>query len=180
MRSFKARGSTSCSRRRKQRKPAADRLSRHPVVQPERNQLVLRQERKPVEQARRRFQWQLRDDERRQRGGLDLHVRSDQTRAADGEWDLRVALYAGRAGRHGGKPRRQLPRVSLHPGKDHCAAPPPRHHLRWVGTRVRGAVTGTTLRVMQWNIQNAKGSDGVCNPDRIADTIVAQKPRSSA
>jgi endonuclease/exonuclease/phosphatase family metal-dependent hydrolase len=34
--------------------------------------------------------------------------------------------------------------------------------------------TGTTLRVMQWNIHNAKGSDGVCNPDRIANTIVAQ------
>jgi endonuclease/exonuclease/phosphatase family metal-dependent hydrolase len=34
--------------------------------------------------------------------------------------------------------------------------------------------TGTTLRVMQWNIQNARGSDGVCNPDRIASTIVRQ------
>ena len=34
--------------------------------------------------------------------------------------------------------------------------------------------TGTTLRVMQWNIQNARGSDGICNPDRIANTIVAQ------
>jgi endonuclease/exonuclease/phosphatase family metal-dependent hydrolase len=35
--------------------------------------------------------------------------------------------------------------------------------------------SGTTLRVMQWNIKNAKGSDGVCNPDRIANTIAAQK-----
>ena len=34
--------------------------------------------------------------------------------------------------------------------------------------------TGTTLRVMQWNIQKTKGSDGLCNPDRITDTIVAQ------
>jgi endonuclease/exonuclease/phosphatase family metal-dependent hydrolase len=34
---------------------------------------------------------------------------------------------------------------------------------------------GTTLRVMQWNIKNARGSDGVCNPDRIASTIVAQQ-----
>jgi endonuclease/exonuclease/phosphatase family metal-dependent hydrolase len=28
---------------------------------------------------------------------------------------------------------------------------------------------------MQWNIKNAKGSDGRCNPDRIANTIVAQR-----
>jgi endonuclease/exonuclease/phosphatase family metal-dependent hydrolase len=34
--------------------------------------------------------------------------------------------------------------------------------------------TGTTLRVMQWNIHKTKGSDGVCNPDRTANTIVAQ------
>lgn len=33
--------------------------------------------------------------------------------------------------------------------------------------------SGTTLRVMQWNIKKTKGSDGVCNPDRIANTIVA-------
>ena len=36
--------------------------------------------------------------------------------------------------------------------------------------------TSGTLRVMQWNIHNALGSDGVCNPDRTADTIVAQNP----
>jgi endonuclease/exonuclease/phosphatase family metal-dependent hydrolase len=33
---------------------------------------------------------------------------------------------------------------------------------------------GTTLRVMQWNIHKTKGSDGLCNPDRTANTIVAQ------
>src|SRR5205823_3504102 len=38
------------------------------------------------------------------------------------------------------------------------------------------STTGTTLRVMQWNVQKTKGSDGVCNPDRIANAIVAQKP----
>ena len=27
---------------------------------------------------------------------------------------------------------------------------------------------------MQWNIHKTKGSDGVCNPDRTANTIVAQ------
>jgi len=34
--------------------------------------------------------------------------------------------------------------------------------------------TGTTLRVMHWNIHKTKGSDGACNPDRTANTIVAQ------
>jgi endonuclease/exonuclease/phosphatase family metal-dependent hydrolase len=32
----------------------------------------------------------------------------------------------------------------------------------------------TTLRVMQWNIRKTKGSDGRCDPDRIANTIAAQ------
>jgi endonuclease/exonuclease/phosphatase family metal-dependent hydrolase len=32
--------------------------------------------------------------------------------------------------------------------------------------------SGTTLRVMQWNVRKTKGLDGVCNPDRIADWIV--------
>jgi endonuclease/exonuclease/phosphatase family metal-dependent hydrolase len=40
-----------------------------------------------------------------------------------------------------------------------AAAPPP---------------TVTTIRVMQWNMHKTKGSDGVCNPDRTANTIVAQ------
>ena len=35
---------------------------------------------------------------------------------------------------------------------------------------------GTTLRVMQWNIHKTKGGDGACNPDRIANGIVAQNP----
>ncbi len=35
--------------------------------------------------------------------------------------------------------------------------------------------TGTTLRIMQWNIHKTKGSDGRCDPNRIANTIVAQK-----
>ena len=38
------------------------------------------------------------------------------------------------------------------------------------------AQTLPTLRVMQWNIHNARGSDGVCNPDRIANSIVVQNP----
>jgi endonuclease/exonuclease/phosphatase family metal-dependent hydrolase len=34
----------------------------------------------------------------------------------------------------------------------------------------------TTLKVMQYNIKKTKGSDGVCNPGRIADVIAAQRP----
>jgi len=34
--------------------------------------------------------------------------------------------------------------------------------------------SGTTLRVMQWNIKKTKGSDGACSPDRITNAIVAQ------
>jgi len=37
--------------------------------------------------------------------------------------------------------------------------------------------TGTTLRMMQWNIHKTKGSDGACNADRTANTIVAQNPQ---
>lgn len=43
-------------------------------------------------------------------------------------------------------------------------------------TTTAAASSGTTLRVMQWNIHKTKGSDGICNPDRIANTIVAQNP----
>jgi len=34
----------------------------------------------------------------------------------------------------------------------------------------------STLRVMQWNIHKTKGTDGVCDPDRTANAIVAQNP----
>jgi endonuclease/exonuclease/phosphatase family metal-dependent hydrolase len=37
-------------------------------------------------------------------------------------------------------------------------------------------IPGTTLRVMQWNIHKTKGADGRCDPDRIANAIVAQHP----
>jgi endonuclease/exonuclease/phosphatase family metal-dependent hydrolase len=39
-----------------------------------------------------------------------------------------------------------------------------------------GTTSATTLRVMQWNIHKTKGSDGRCDPDRIANAIVAQHP----
>jgi len=39
------------------------------------------------------------------------------------------------------------------------------------------STTGSTLRVMQYNVHKTKGSDGVCNPDRIANTIVSQNPQ---
>jgi endonuclease/exonuclease/phosphatase family metal-dependent hydrolase len=34
--------------------------------------------------------------------------------------------------------------------------------------------SGSTLRVMQWNIKKTKGSDGRCDPDRIATVIASQ------
>jgi endonuclease/exonuclease/phosphatase family metal-dependent hydrolase len=37
--------------------------------------------------------------------------------------------------------------------------------------------SSTTLRVMQWNVHKTKGSDGVCNPDRVASQIVKQNPQ---
>jgi len=33
------------------------------------------------------------------------------------------------------------------------------------------AYCSATLRVMQWNVKKTKGSDGVCNPDRIANSF---------
>jgi endonuclease/exonuclease/phosphatase family metal-dependent hydrolase len=42
-------------------------------------------------------------------------------------------------------------------------------------TPTSAAPTGTTLRVMQWNIHKTKTSTG-CDPNRTADMIVAQNP----
>jgi endonuclease/exonuclease/phosphatase family metal-dependent hydrolase len=36
------------------------------------------------------------------------------------------------------------------------------------------STSGSSLRVMQWNIHKTKGTDGACSPERIADTIAAQ------
>ena len=40
--------------------------------------------------------------------------------------------------------------------------------------------TGTTLRVMQWNIHKTKRSDNVCDPNRTADVIVAHNVHIAA
>ena len=39
-----------------------------------------------------------------------------------------------------------------------------------------GGGGGSTLRVMQWNVKKTKGTDGACNPGRIADKIAEQNP----
>jgi endonuclease/exonuclease/phosphatase family metal-dependent hydrolase len=39
------------------------------------------------------------------------------------------------------------------------------------------STTGATLRVMQWNIHKTMGTDGKCNPDRIASWIVKLAPQ---
>ena len=55
------------------------------------------------------------------------------------------------------------PRLVITYGTSTAAPPPP-------------PPTGTTLRVMQWNIHKTKNSNGVCDPDLTANTIVAQRP----
>jgi len=56
------------------------------------------------------------------------------------------------------------PRLVVVYGSSPVAAPPP------------PPSTGTTLRVMQWNIHKTKGSDGVCNADRTVNTILSFHP----
>jgi endonuclease/exonuclease/phosphatase family metal-dependent hydrolase len=36
------------------------------------------------------------------------------------------------------------------------------------------STSGTRLRVMQWNVKKTKNSNGVCDPNRVADVIAAQ------
>jgi endonuclease/exonuclease/phosphatase family metal-dependent hydrolase len=63
---------------------------------------------------------------------------------------------------------------AFHSTRSASAVSRPRLVVTYGTPPVPPTTAGTTLRVMQWNIKNAKGSDGVCNPDRIANTIVAQ------
>jgi endonuclease/exonuclease/phosphatase family metal-dependent hydrolase len=44
-------------------------------------------------------------------------------------------------------------------------------------TVTTGGGTGTTLRVMQWNIHKTKGTDGRCDPNRIASWVVKLNPQ---
>jgi len=70
-------------------------------------------------------------------------------------------FYSTRATNTAVRPRLVITYGSAAPPPPTVSAPPP---------------TGTTLRVMQWNVHKTKGTDGACNPDRIANTIVAQNP----
>jgi endonuclease/exonuclease/phosphatase family metal-dependent hydrolase len=69
-------------------------------------------------------------------------------------------FYSTRAANAAVRPRLV---VTYSSGSTTTAAPPP-------------PSTSTRLRVMQWNIHKTKGSDGLCNPDRTTNTIVAQNP----
>jgi endonuclease/exonuclease/phosphatase family metal-dependent hydrolase len=60
------------------------------------------------------------------------------------------------------------PRLVITYGATAAAAPPP--------PPPPPPPSGTTLRVMQWNVHKTKGSDGRCDPDRIATRIVSQNP----
>ena len=59
--------------------------------------------------------------------------------------------------------------TSTPPPSQPSTAPPP-------SSGGGGGGGGATLRVMQWNIKKTKGSDGQCNPGRVADVIAAQSP----
>lgn len=58
------------------------------------------------------------------------------------------------------------PRLVITYGGTTTAQPPPS----------TSSTTGETLRVMHWNIHKTKGSDGRCNPDRVATVIARQNP----
>lgn len=74
--------------------------------------------------------------------------------------------------------------MTIEPQKVYSLTPSRRSFLWLTGAALASCVlaaggsaqTLTTLRVMQWNIYNTRGSDGICNPDRIANHIVAQTP----
>jgi len=61
------------------------------------------------------------------------------------------------------------PRLVVTYSSSGTTAPPP--------PSVSSTGSSTTLKVMQWNIHNTLGSDGVCNPDRVATAIVKQNPQ---
>jgi endonuclease/exonuclease/phosphatase family metal-dependent hydrolase len=65
------------------------------------------------------------------------------------------------------------PRLVITYGGSASAAPKPQAPTSQTQTP---ATTGTTLRVMQWNVHKTKGSDGVCNPARIVTVIANQNP----
>lgn len=54
-----------------------------------------------------------------------------------------------------------------------ATAPPP---TTTTTTTTTTTSTGSTLRVMQWNIHKTKDSTGACNPDLIASGIAARNP----
>jgi endonuclease/exonuclease/phosphatase family metal-dependent hydrolase len=69
------------------------------------------------------------------------------------------------------------PRLVITYGTTTTAAPPAPTPTPTPTPTPVTTTTGTTLRVMQWNVHKTMGSDGVCNPDRIANVIVAQNPQ---
>ena len=95
-------------------------------------------------------------------------------RTVNGEFGsryTRVALLDG--GSTSGSPYR-----SFHSTRASDTAVRPRLVVSYGATALSSSTTtNTTLRVMQWNIHKTKGTDGRCDPDRIASWIVRLDPQ---
>jgi endonuclease/exonuclease/phosphatase family metal-dependent hydrolase len=76
------------------------------------------------------------------------------------------AFYSTRAGDASVRPRLVITYGGTSTSTDSAPPPPP-----------PPPSSGATLRVMQWNIHKTKNSNGVCDPDFTANTIVAQNPQ---
>ena len=95
-------------------------------------------------------------------------------RAVNGEFGSRytqVALVDG--GSTSGSPYQ-----SFHSTRASNTAARPRLVVSYGATALSSSTTtGTALRVMQWNIHKTKGTDGRCDPDRIASWVVRLAPQ---
>jgi endonuclease/exonuclease/phosphatase family metal-dependent hydrolase len=65
---------------------------------------------------------------------------------------------------------------SFHSTRASSTAVRPRLVVSYGALSQASTATSTTLKVMQWNIHETKGSDGRCDPLRIATTIVKFSP----
>jgi endonuclease/exonuclease/phosphatase family metal-dependent hydrolase len=79
-------------------------------------------------------------------------------------------FHSTRASNAALRPRLIITYASAKPAPSPAPAPAPAP----APPRPPAPTTSATLRVMQWNVQKTRGSDGRCDPDRIAKTIAAQ------
>lgn len=65
---------------------------------------------------------------------------------------------------------------SFYSSRDSNTAVRPRLVVTYTTGSTSTATGGASVKVMQWNIHETKGSDGRCDPERIANTIVRMAP----